>query len=213
VTADWHHLGRLLHVGSGFAAVGLGLAVMLLPKFGRHAGWHRRLGRVYAALIAGSCLLGVPLAYRQGNTYLMALGAVTLAVVVAGWLAGRVARSVRDREAAAWWLRRHLILMGASYVGGLERLLRHEPGLRRRRGVASLGLRLRPDGDRRGRHRPGRTAGGSAALRAGASDPRGKPKDASGTGVVAAGHPRGVPLRFACGGAENRRFAGAAEDW
>jgi len=59
----------------------------------------------------------VPLAYRQGNTYLMALGAVTLAVVVAGWLAGRVARSVRDREAAAWWLRRHLILMGASYVG------------------------------------------------------------------------------------------------
>ena len=117
MTADWHHLGRLLHVGSGFAAVGLGLAVMLLPKFGRHAGWHRRLGRVYAALIAGSCLLGVPLAYRQGNTYLMALGAVTLAVVVAGWLAGRVTRSVRDREAAAWWLRRHLILMGASYVG------------------------------------------------------------------------------------------------
>lgn len=108
------------HVGSGFAAVGLGLAVMRLPKFGRRAGWHRRLGRVYAALIAGSCLLGVPLAYRQGNAYLMVLGAVTLGVVVAGWWAARAARAALlagRPDVAARRLRRHLILMGASYVG------------------------------------------------------------------------------------------------
>ena len=29
---DYHQTGRWLHLGSGFAAVGLGLVVMLLPK-------------------------------------------------------------------------------------------------------------------------------------------------------------------------------------
>ena len=118
--ADLAPLGRLLHLGAGFAAVALGLAVMLLPKCGPRGAWHRRLGRVYAALIAGSCLLGVLLAYRRGNTYLMVLGAVTLAVVLAGWRDGRAARRLfaagRAAEARAR-LRRHLILMGASYAG------------------------------------------------------------------------------------------------
>ena len=114
---DAHAAGRLLHLGGGFAAVGLGLVVMLLPKFGPRAGWHRVLGRLYAVAIAGSCLLAVPLAYRQGNAYLMVLGVATLAVVVAGWAAAWVARSARTPVVAARWLRRHLILMGASYVG------------------------------------------------------------------------------------------------
>ena len=124
---DLHAAGRLLHLGGGFAAVGLGLAVMLLPKFGPRAAWHRRLGRLYAVAIAGSCLLAVPLAYRQGNAYLTVLGVVTLGVVLAGWHAGRVARSAPDRGVAARWLRRHLILMGASYVGAWSGFLATNP--------------------------------------------------------------------------------------
>lgn len=120
MTTDLHPLGRWLHLGSGFAAVALGLAVMLLPKFGRWAGWHRWVGRVYAALIAAACLLGVPLAYLRGSTYLMILGTLTCAVVVWGWRDGIVARSAAklgDRVRATRHLRWHLILMGSSYVG------------------------------------------------------------------------------------------------
>ena len=62
--SDLHAAGRLLHLGGGFAAVGLGLALVLLPRFGRHAVRHRALGRLYAVAIAGSCLFAVPLAYR-----------------------------------------------------------------------------------------------------------------------------------------------------
>ncbi len=115
-----YDLGRWLHLLSGFAAVGLGAAVMLWPKFGRGAVWHRRLGRVYAGLIAGACLIGVPLAYYRGSNYLMVLGSVTLAVVVQGWSdarAARVALARGDAQAAAQRLRWHLILMGASYIG------------------------------------------------------------------------------------------------
>jgi hypothetical protein len=120
MSPDPHQLGRWLHLAGGFAAVGLGPAVMLLAKFGRRAGWHRRLGRVYALLIAGASFLGVPLAYINGSTYLMVLGAMTLAVVVQGWLDGRAGRAALARgepAEAARRLRWHLILMGASYVG------------------------------------------------------------------------------------------------
>ena len=90
--------GRWLHLTSGFAAVGLGAVVMLLPKAGRHARWHRRVG----------------------SGYLTALGAVTAAVVVQGWRDARAARAAAaggDAATAAARLRWHLILMGASYVG------------------------------------------------------------------------------------------------
>jgi uncharacterized membrane protein len=115
-----HDLGRWLHLCSGFSAVGLGAAVMLVPKFGRWSHWHRRLGRVYAVLIAGSCLLGVPLAYARGSAYLMVLGTFTFAVVAQGWADGRAARAAAargDTETAGRRLRWHLILMGASYIG------------------------------------------------------------------------------------------------
>lgn len=115
-----HEFGRWLHMGSGFAAVFLGLCVMLLPKFGKYSAWHRRVGRLYAVLIAGSCLLGVPLAYFRGNTYLMFLGAFTFVVVVQGWLDGVAARSALAKGntiLATSRLRWHLILMGASYIG------------------------------------------------------------------------------------------------
>jgi hypothetical protein len=117
---DLHAAGRWLHLASGFAAVGLGLAVMLLPKFGRFAGWHRWAGRLYAALIAAAASLGAALAYRRSNTYLTILGGVTFAVVAAGWLAALSARAATargDRRTAADRLRLHIILMGASYVG------------------------------------------------------------------------------------------------
>jgi hypothetical protein len=113
-------IGRWIHLGSGFAAVGLGAAVMVLPKFGPRARWHRRLGRVYAGLIAAACALGIPLAYYKDSTYLMVLGAFTLAVVVQGWLDARAARAAMlrgDAMFAAQRMRWHLILMGASYIG------------------------------------------------------------------------------------------------
>ena len=118
--ADLAPLGRLLHLAAGFGAVALGLVVMLAPKFGARAAWHRRLGRAYAILIAGSCVLGVMLAYRRDNTYLVILGAVTLAVVLAGWRDGRAARALfagGSVPAGKARLRRHLVLMAASYVG------------------------------------------------------------------------------------------------
>jgi len=115
-----HSVGRWVHLGSGFAAVALGLGVMLLPKFGRWAGWHRWVGRVYAVLIAGTCLIGVPLAYLRGSVYLMALGLLTAAVVVWGWrdaVASRAAKTRGDLAESGRRLRWHLILMGASYIG------------------------------------------------------------------------------------------------
>jgi uncharacterized membrane protein len=106
-----HAAGRWLHLGCGFAAVALGLAVMLLSK----RRWHRWLGRVYVVLIAGASGLGLALAARTHNLYLMVLGAVTLTLVLLGvrevWLARR------SGAGAARHVRRHLILMGASYVG------------------------------------------------------------------------------------------------
>jgi Na+/proline symporter len=70
--------------------------------------------------MACSCFLGVPLAYYRDSVYLMILGTVTLAVVLLGWVESRAARrahSQGDFETASRRLRRHLILMGASYIG------------------------------------------------------------------------------------------------
>ena len=118
--ADLYVLARWVHIGGGFAAVGLGPAVMLVPKFGRRAAWHRRLGRVYAGVLATSAAVGVPLSYLRESTYLMVLGAFTLAVIGLAWrdaLAAGTARRRGDGAAAERHLRWHLILMGASYVG------------------------------------------------------------------------------------------------
>ena len=115
-----HAVGRWVHLGSGFAAVGLGLAVMLLPKWGRRAGWHRWTGRVYAGLIFAAALLGGVLAYFRGSVYLTLLGAFTGSVVASGWRESRLMRAALrrgDRPAAEKHLRWHLILMGSSYIG------------------------------------------------------------------------------------------------
>jgi uncharacterized membrane protein len=115
-----HAIGVWFHLACGFAAVGLGLVVMLLPKFGRNARWHRALGRLYASLIAIACLLGVPLAYFRDSTYLMTLGVMTFLVVVQGWRDAGFARQAQARgdfAEAGRRLRWHLILMGASYIG------------------------------------------------------------------------------------------------
>jgi len=113
-------LGRVVHLANGFISVGLGLLVMLWPKFGPRSVVHRWLGRVYAAFIVAACLIGVPLAYRRGSTYLMILGVATAGLVVQGWrdiVAYRRAKSVGHGTKAASHLRRHVILMGSSYVG------------------------------------------------------------------------------------------------
>lgn len=114
-----HLLARWVHVGGGFVALVLGLAVMLVPKFGRRSAWHRLLGRVYAVAIGASALVGLPLSYLRGSTYLMALGAFTFLVIALGWrdviLARRAVRA-GDTTAAERHLRWHVILMGASYI-------------------------------------------------------------------------------------------------
>lgn len=120
IVPDLHPLGRWLHIGSGFAAVALGVLVMLLPKFGRRAVWHRRLGRLYATLIAATSLLGAVLAYRNGNAMLTTLGIVTFVLVLQGWRDARLARSALvagDVGRAVERLRWHIIRMGASYIG------------------------------------------------------------------------------------------------
>ena len=84
---------------------------MLLPK----RRWHRLLGRVYAGLIAAASGLGLILAARNGNLYLVTLGGVTLGLVLLGVREAWLLR--RGGSAARAHLRRHLVLMGASYVG------------------------------------------------------------------------------------------------
>jgi uncharacterized membrane protein len=117
---DPHTLARWVHVGSGFAAVALGLVVMLVPKFGRRRSWHRRLGQIYAALIGTSAVVGIPLSYLRGSTYLMTLGAITAVVIGVGWrdaVLARRAMRTGNLPLAERHLRWHLILMGASYIG------------------------------------------------------------------------------------------------
>jgi uncharacterized membrane protein len=116
----FYSLARWVHVGGGFAAVALGLVVMLLPKFGRRSAWHRRFGEVYAALLAASSVVGIPLAYLRGSTYLMILGVVTFLVIALGWrdvIVARRAMRAGDTPRAERHLRWHVILMGASYIG------------------------------------------------------------------------------------------------
>ncbi len=113
-------IARWVHVGGGFAAVALGPVIMLLPKFGRRSGWHRRLGQIYATLIGTSAVVGIPLSYLRGSTYLLILGAVTAVVIAVGWRDAVLARrAVREGKVlfAERYLRWHLILMGASYIG------------------------------------------------------------------------------------------------
>jgi len=108
-----------LHIALGFAGFLLGAAAIAARRFGRVARWHRPIGRAYAVSMTGVALLSIPLAVRAGSYFLLVIGVLTLGWVAGGWLAIR--RALRSRRSGgpvfAALLRRHVVLMGSSYIG------------------------------------------------------------------------------------------------
>ena len=112
-----HSLAVAAHVAGGVGAVAVGLFAAVAPKFGRRANWHRRLGRLYLALLGTSSVVGIPLAFSRDNTYLLLVGAFTAAFLAFGWRTIILARRERNRVRADRLLRQHVIWMGGSYIG------------------------------------------------------------------------------------------------
>lgn len=112
---------RSVHVLLGAGGFILGLVAILLPKFGKPTPWHRWIGRVYAVSMLGMAALSVPLALVSGSVFLMAIGLLTFGWVAGGWFAMRRYLHLRRNgvrgETSSRWLRSHLILMSASYIG------------------------------------------------------------------------------------------------
>ncbi|WP_216329098.1 DUF2306 domain-containing protein [Deinococcus aestuarii] len=114
-----HALLRAAHIVFGMGGFLLGAFAIFLPKFGRNSRWHRLIGRGYTVSMVGMGLLSLPLSLRQGNWLLLTIGVLILFWVLGGW--GALRRSLRARsegqaEAAGLWLRRHINLMGSSYI-------------------------------------------------------------------------------------------------
>lgn len=115
-----HDLMLGVHILMGAGGFLLGLAALLLPKFGPRALWHRRVGRVYAVCMLIMGALSVPLAWQGGSVVLFVIGWLTLGWVGGGWWAIRRAvasRRAGNTEGAAKWLQTHVTLMGSSYIG------------------------------------------------------------------------------------------------
>ncbi|MFC4453543.1 DUF2306 domain-containing protein [Deinococcus sonorensis] len=114
-----HVVLRAAHILFGMGGFLLGAFAIVLPKFGRTARWHRVVGRAYAVSMVGMGVLSIPLSLRQGNWLLLTIGVLTLFWVIGGWWALR--RSLRARaagqvEVAGRLVRRHITLMGSSYI-------------------------------------------------------------------------------------------------
>ncbi|MEF2280139.1 DUF2306 domain-containing protein [Deinococcus sp. YIM 134068] len=115
-----HDLMLGVHVLAGAGGFLLGLAALLLPKFGPRAVWHRRVGRVYAVCMLLMAVLSVPLAWQGGSVLLLVIGLLTLGWVGVGWWAiwrMRAARRAGNAGRAAGWLQTHVTMMGSSYIG------------------------------------------------------------------------------------------------
>jgi uncharacterized membrane protein YozB (DUF420 family) len=107
---------RWLHIGLGTLGFVLGLAAALLPKAGKNRAWHRNVGRTYAAAMLISAGLSVPLAIGLGSTVLFVVGVLTFLSLVLGWRAIVIVRSGRAAHRSKRLLRRHIALMGSSYI-------------------------------------------------------------------------------------------------
>ena len=106
-----------LHVITGSLGFALGIGALLLPKFGLKAVWHRVVGRVYGMVMLIMSILSIPLAVQSQSTVLLVLGIFTLALVSGGWAAIWGWRGAPNAYQKRRTLRRHIILMSASYIG------------------------------------------------------------------------------------------------
>ena len=124
---DLVHFGRACHIALGMAGFTLGLAAVLLPKFGPKRRWHRLVGRGYAVAMLGAATLSVPLAARVGSTILFVTGVLTFLAVAAGWLAIRQLRGLGEPASRFGVVRRHAILMSSSYIAAWTAFLLNNP--------------------------------------------------------------------------------------
>lgn len=121
VVAKW------VHIGLGGAGFVLGLVALAAPKFGRWRVVHRLAGRTYAVAMLGMAALSVPLAVSLGSPPLVVIGCLTLVAVALGWHAVRVVRAGGAGHNAHRLLRRHVTLMGASYIAAWTAFLLTNP--------------------------------------------------------------------------------------
>jgi hypothetical protein len=120
-------IARWTHIGLGGVGFALGLVATMAPKFGRWRAVHRFAGRAYAVVMLGSAILSVPLAVRLGSVPLLIIGTLTTAAVALGWRAVRVVRSGHSGGDPRRLLRRHVILMGSSYIAAWTAFLLSNP--------------------------------------------------------------------------------------
>ena len=121
---------RWLHIGLGTAGFVLGAIAVLAPKWGRAGTVHRYVGRVYAVCMLGMAALSVPLAVGLGSNILFVIGVLTFAAVAFGWRAIRLVARGGATVDRGRLLRRHVTLMGASYISAWTAFLLTNPILR-----------------------------------------------------------------------------------
>lgn len=110
---------RAVHIVGGTGAFILGGPAIVLPKFGAGSRWHRYVGRGYAGAMLAMGLASIPLSLRHNSPVLLITGPLTLLWVAWGWLSLRQSLLARRRgqaARAARLLRRHISLMGTSYL-------------------------------------------------------------------------------------------------
>ncbi|MEZ6142695.1 MAG: hypothetical protein R3B84_19205 [Zavarzinella sp.] len=126
MAADIHQIARWLHIASGTGGFVLGFLVACAPKFGPLGRFHRYLGRLYAICMLLMAILSIPLAYRLGSEILLIIGVLTTLAILFGWQA---IRTFKSGKASLRSLRRHIILMGASYIAAWTAFLLTNPVL------------------------------------------------------------------------------------
>lgn len=124
---DLARIARWLHIGMGSVGFVLGLIAIIAPKYGPRRFIHVYVGRIYAIAMLGMAILSVPLAWRLGSTPLLVIGTLTVLAVALGWRAIRIVRAGQAGGQTRRLMRRHVILMGSSYIAAWTAFLLTNP--------------------------------------------------------------------------------------